>query len=76
MDFNKVGFLLIPSNLFGLTRRVGLSHITLCNEAQNGDGICFVTQRVKMSLSAILLGISLKTVVRILTFEMDLTDVG
>jgi hypothetical protein len=48
MTFNKVKFTFVSSYLLGLGIRVYLSQITLFDKAQNGDGVCLVTERVKI----------------------------
>jgi hypothetical protein len=44
MTFDKVKFTFVSSNLLGLPICVYLSQITLCDKAQNGDGVCLVTE--------------------------------
>ncbi len=48
MTFNKVEFTFVSRNLLGLAIGVDLSQMTLCNKAQNGDGVCLITERVKI----------------------------
>ncbi len=48
MTFDKVKFTFVFCNLLSLARCVYLSQITLCDEAQNGDGIRLVTERIKI----------------------------
>ncbi len=50
LTFDKVKFTFVFSNLLSLARCIYLSHITLCNKAQNGDGVRLVTERVKIGL--------------------------
>jgi hypothetical protein len=50
MRFDKVKLVFVFCNLLGITIRTDFSNIALLNEAQNGNGICLVTQRVKIGL--------------------------
>jgi hypothetical protein len=50
MGFNKVKFVLVSSNLFGLMIRIDFSEITLPNNAQNSNGVFLVTHKIKIGL--------------------------
>ncbi len=48
MGFNKVNLALIFYNLLGLAIQIDFPKIALLNKAQNVNGICLVSQRVKI----------------------------
>ena len=48
MRFDKVELLLVPGNLLGIAMGIDLHQIVLCNEAQNGDRVRLVTERIKI----------------------------
>jgi hypothetical protein len=50
MGFDKVKLALIFCNLLSHVTGINFPNIALLNKAQNGNGICFVTQRVKIGL--------------------------